>query len=146
MLLKNLYRQVPTKLLMKIGFFLATFLLAGLAFAEEGGLGGIAFSITKSFRSFIMFMLALAYLAGTGFGIASLFKFKQHKDNPQQVTLGAPITLLVIAIALIFFAFIVKPLGETLGAKPEHAGGPTGSSISTIPGGSNDTGVKPTFP
>ena len=56
-------------------------------------------------------MLGVA-LAGLGFGIAAIFKFKQHKDNPTQVPIGTPFALLAISVLLVFFPAIYKPAGQ----------------------------------
>ena len=58
-------------------------------------------------------ILMLAYLSGLGFLMASFYKFKQHKDNPTQVPVGNPITMMIIAILLLFLASMVQPIGET---------------------------------
>lgn len=127
MLSKSLRIQFSAKNLLKLGLFLATFLVAGLVFAEEGkGIGEIAKNVTGSFKNIAQLMLAIAYIAGVGFAVAAIFKFKQHKDNPTQIPLGTPIALLAIAISLVFIGYFIKPLGETLGAKEDSAGGPTG--------------------
>ena len=43
-----------------------------------------------------------------------LFKFKQHKENPQQAPLGTAITMLVVGAALLFLPAIIKPIGLSL--------------------------------
>jgi intracellular multiplication protein IcmD len=53
---------------------------------------------------------ATPYIAGLGFAMAAILKFKQHKDNP---TLSGGVTLMFIAIALIFLPSIFKSIGGT---------------------------------
>ena len=60
-------------------------------------------------------MAATSYLAGFGFAIAGVFKFKQHKDNPQQAPLGTCIAMLLVGISLIFLPSIITVGGGTLG-------------------------------
>lgn len=98
-------------------------------FAEAEGLGQIAKNITGSFQSIGELMIGTAYLAGIGFGIAAIFKFKQHKDNPTQIPVGTPIALLVIAIALVFLPFLFKPAGETIFGNAASSFGSSGSGF-----------------
>ncbi len=124
------------KNLLKLGAFLATFLITGLALAQdEGAMKGIAKiaqNVTGSFGSIAQLFLAIAYIAGVGFAVAAIFKFKQHKDNPTQIPLGTPIALLAIAVSLIFLGYFIKPLGETLGATEQQAVGPSGKGAERV--------------
>jgi intracellular multiplication protein IcmD len=54
------------------------------------------------------------WLAGTGFLVGGIMKFKQHKDNPTQVTVGQPIALIVIAAALLFMPTLIDIAGDAL--------------------------------
>jgi hypothetical protein len=45
---------------------------------------------------------AASYVAGFGFALGAIAKFKAHKDNPDRVSISLPIVLLFIAAALIF--------------------------------------------
>ena len=51
-----------------------------------------------------------SYIAGMGFGVGSIVKFKAHKDNPTQIPVGTPIALLFVAAALLFMPSVSKPL------------------------------------
>ena len=64
----------------------------------------------------------MAYIAGLGFMIASFYKFKQHKDNPTQVPVGNPITMIAIATLLLFIGSLVAPIGETIFGTSENTG------------------------
>ncbi len=115
-------------------------LFAGTALAaDNNGIGGIAENVTESFSSIGKLMLAVAYLAGIGFAIAAIFKFKQHKDNPQQIPLGTPIALLVVGVALIFIANFIEPAGQTLGFTKDNAGGFKGEGVKVLPGSSSSS-------
>ncbi len=59
--------------------------------------------------------VAIAYLAGAGFVVAAIFKFKAHKDNPTQVTVGTPIMMLFIGIGLLLFPSIVSVVTHSIG-------------------------------
>ena len=43
-----------------------------------------------------------AFIASVAFGVATIVRFKEHKDNPTTVPIGTPIALLFIRPALIF--------------------------------------------
>ena len=73
--------------------------------------------MTNSFEPFVGMIIGIAFLCGVGFGVASIFKFKQHKDNPQQNTIGTPITMLVLSVALVFLPGFYHPMGRTLFGK-----------------------------
>lgn len=111
-------------------FFMGTLMLftvfyVGDAFAADGAkdLGGIAEQITSSFEGIGKLILGIAFVAGLGFTMASIFKFKQHKDNPTQIPLGTPIALLAVGVALIFLPNIIAPAGQTIFGKEVKAGG-----------------------
>jgi intracellular multiplication protein IcmD len=89
-------------------------------------LGGMASQITGSFRSVARLITAGSYLAGLGFAIGAIMKFKAHKDNPTQITIGQPIGLLFVAAALLFLPSILGVAGSTLFSSARTAG-PTGT-------------------
>lgn len=60
-------------------------------------------------------MIAVAYLAGVGFVVAGIFKLKAHKDNPTQITIGTPIFLLGVGVALLFAPGLIETAGKSLG-------------------------------
>jgi intracellular multiplication protein IcmD len=97
-------------------------------------IAGIANTVTGTFQSIGKLMTATAYLAGFSLTIAAIFKFKQHKDNPQQVTMGVPITMLLVGVALIFLPNIIAPAGTSIFGSGATSGGFTGSGISVAPG------------
>lgn len=89
-------------------------------------IGEIATNITGSFEGLARLITAAAYIAGIGFAMSAILKFKQHKDNPQQVTIGTPIALLFIAAALIFLPTIFGIAGTTIFGSSGTAGGISG--------------------
>lgn len=135
-------KSKTSKVIKFLSIAAVVFCYAGLVFAETtptgGGMdniGGIAKNITGSFSDLGKLMVAVAYLAGFGFTVSAIFKFKQHKDNPTQIPMGTPIALLVVGIVLIFIPALIKVGGGTAGFTAEQAGGFTGSGVSTVPGG-----------
>ncbi|MBN2690014.1 MAG: type IV secretion protein IcmD [Gammaproteobacteria bacterium] len=124
--------KVLSLLIVAIGCFYAGHALA--ATGSNQTIGDIAQNITSSFKEIGKLMFATAYLAGFGFVIAAIFKFKQHKDNPTQIPMGTPIAMLVIGVALIFLPSIIGPAGSTIFKDQGVAGGFSGQGISIIPG------------
>ena len=124
---------------MKLLLFVSSMALfyVGSAYAEasgSGSMGDVAGTIVTSFTNVGKLMVAIAYLAGFGFTIAAIFKFKQHKDNPTQIPMGTPIALLVIGISLVFVPGVIKMGGTTAGLS--DAGGFSGAGVTVVPGGS----------
>lgn len=95
--------------------------------ASEKGLGAVAKRVTGALPEITRLIMGISYVAGVGFAVAGIIKFKQHKDNPAQVPLGGPIAMIFIAAALIYLPTIIESAGETIqeGAK---MGSPTGSA------------------
>lgn len=110
------------------GGCLSLLMLAGEVFASSMTLGGMASSITGSFESLTKLITAGSYLAGLGFSIGAIMKFKQHKDNPTQIPVGTPIALVFIAAALLFLPSILSITGATMfGGSGGSVAGPTGT-------------------
>lgn len=61
--------------------------------------GDMAGSITGSLTSVTKLITAAAYVAGLGFSISAIAKFKQYKDDPTQVGLG-PVSQIIMIEAL----------------------------------------------
>lgn len=76
-------------------------------------IGDIGESITQSFEALIKLITVGAYLAGLGFTIGAIMKFKQHQDNPTQVPIGTPIALAFIAAVLLFLPAILAHAAES---------------------------------
>ncbi|MBL7479698.1 type IV secretion protein IcmD [Legionella bononiensis] len=90
-------------------------------------LGEVAGSITESFTNLAKLITSGAYLAGLGFSIGAIMKFKQHKDNPTQIPIGTPIALLFISAALLFLPSILDVTSATMfGDSGGQTAGPHG--------------------
>lgn len=96
------------------------------ALADGLSFGNIASTVTASFRQIANLISAASYLAGLGFAIGSIMKFKQHKDNPTQIPIGTPIALLFIAAALLFMPSILGATAQTLFGGTGTVAGPSG--------------------
>lgn len=88
-------------------------LCAGSAFAVSG-IGSVASNVTGNLGAIAKLITAGAYVAGFGFAVGAIVKFKAHKDNPTQITIGQPIALLFVAAALIFIPRVFSTTGTTL--------------------------------
>jgi len=104
------------------------FFYAANAFAQSnsGTLGQVADNIKTTFDSLGRLITAVAYIAGMGFGMASILKFKAHKDNPQQIPIGTPIALLFVAAALLFLPTLFSVAGKTVFGSNATSGGISG--------------------
>jgi intracellular multiplication protein IcmD len=104
-------KQTKKGLLLLAGAILC--LSAGAAFAVSG-LGGVAANVTGNLANIAKLITAGAYVAGFGFAVGAIVKFKAHKDNPTQVAIGIPIAYLFVGAALIFAPSVFKSTGQTL--------------------------------
>ena len=78
------------------------------------GLQAVLLNLYCSFADIANLLGGSAYLGGLAFGTAAAFKFKQHRDNPTQVTVGAPIVYLFIAVGLVFLPSLLMEGRSTL--------------------------------
>ena len=77
-------------------------------------IGDIFTNITYSYKGIVTFFFSISVVAGLSFSVASLLKFKQHKDNPAQVTIGQPIGLFFLGAIMLWLPFIIQSIGNTL--------------------------------
>ena len=77
-------------------------------------MGCIAQSLTGGALTIINLLLAIAFVSGWGFVIAAIFKFKQVRDNPQQVPVSTPFAFLLTAILLIFMPGLMQTGSTTM--------------------------------
>ncbi|NKB46537.1 MAG: type IV secretion protein IcmD [Legionellales bacterium] len=92
-------------------FFLSVLFVEAHAASD---LGSIAGNVITTFTNLAKLITAASYLAGLGFAIGAIMKFKQHKDNPTQIPIGTPIALVFIAAALLFLPSILGVTGMTI--------------------------------
>ncbi|MFN7095985.1 MAG: DUF6750 family protein [Gammaproteobacteria bacterium] len=128
--MQSLAKRKGTILLLT-GMFLCVAAGAAMAAsgnAPAGSIGSVAQNIQGSFSNLAKVLTGGAYVMGIGFVIASLFKFKAHKDNPTQVQIGTPIALLFIGAAMIFLPSVMKTGGATVFGTAASTGGVSGVS------------------
>ncbi len=109
-----------------------TLVYPGASKSEVMTLGDMALKITESFEGLAKLITAGAYMAGIGFVMASMLKFKAHKDNPTQIPIGTPIALLFVGSALIFLPHIFIVAGYTIFGGTSGAAGIHG--VTGLPG------------
>jgi len=89
-------------------------------FADTLRVGDLFNNLSTAFDPFIVLLFSLATIAGLIFTIVGIFKFKQFKDNPQQISIGQPIGLFLLGAVMLWLPFIIKTIGFTFtGAKSE---------------------------
>ncbi len=104
-------KQTKKGLMLLAGAMLC--LCAGTVFAISG-IGSVAANVTSNLTGIAKLITAGAYVAGFGFAVAAIVKFKAHKDNPTQVNISMPIALLVVAAALISLPAVFTSTGKTM--------------------------------
>lgn len=93
---------------------LGCFVAGTAALAAISGVGSVATQVTTNVASIAKLITAASYVAGMAFAVGAIVKFKAHKDNPTQITIGQPIALLFVGAALIFMPTVFKVSGSTL--------------------------------
>jgi len=119
---RNIFKWAGILLASGLAFY------ASDAFAQVTDLSGVAKQMTSTFGQLAQLITAIAYIAGMGFGMASILKFKAHKDNPTQIPIGTPIALLFVAAALLFLPSLFGIAGKTIFGQSGATGGVTGVS------------------
>jgi intracellular multiplication protein IcmD len=97
--------------------FSSCILVSSFCFATTGspvGLGHVAKNVSDSMENLALLIQGAAYVAGLGFALAGMLKFKAHKDNPQQVQLSTAIVLLAVGAGLVFIPSLLQSGGATL--------------------------------
>ena len=131
-------RHLGRKLTLLVGVLCVAGVAAAAADPAAGGAGGaaagcdskvgfeaISCRVTGQVSSFTKLLITIAYVAGVGFGIGAVFKFKQHKDNPTQVPIGTPFAMFTVAVLLVFLPALFAPAKETVfGDKATGLSGP----------------------
>lgn len=101
--------------------------------AGATGIDDLLQNISGSFSGITSLLFALSTVAGLAFAGFSITKFKQHKDNPAQVTIGQPFFLFFIAVCLVYLPFILKSLGFTVTGATSDADLSSGQSTMMDP-------------
>jgi intracellular multiplication protein IcmD len=107
--------------------FIGLLFVSNVLFAST--LGAAAKLITASFKPIAYLITGGCYVGGLAFMVGAIMKFKQHKDNPTQVTIGTPIALLLVGAALLFMPSVMGMAGMTMFGGGTTAG-PSGAIFS----------------
>lgn len=91
-------------------------------------LGNIFEGLTKEKNTYKEILVDFLQLCSFGFFIATVFKFKQYKDNPTQIPVSTPFALLMVTILAYTSTLIIKPATETL------FGGDVDNTCTGLPG------------
>ena len=108
---RNNYNLVKAAILF---VFSVSFFYVGFAYADATTISGIAGNVHAVFKTMVKLITGGSVLAGFGFALAAILKFKAHKDNPTQIPVGTPIALLFIAVALMFLPVLFGAAGQSL--------------------------------
>lgn len=125
--MNNFLKNIKPWLISVMGFI--TLLLISQE-AAAITLGNMASSIDSTFASIGDAITGGSYVAGLAFSIGAIMKFKQHKDNPTQIPIGTPISLVFIAAALLFLPSVLSVAGYTMFGAQGSTAGPSGTTIS----------------
>jgi hypothetical protein len=84
--------------------------------AAQGGqnLGTLFTNLSADRDNYKVFVEAFMVVCACGFMIATVFKFKQYKDNPTQIPISTPFALLFVSIFSFSIGRIVQPATNTI--------------------------------
>ncbi|MDE1151377.1 MAG: hypothetical protein PW788_02475 [Micavibrio sp.] len=99
----------------KVFAFAAIFLMVGAHDAHAGTkLGDVITNVTKSWGGFNNVLSTVAWLSGAFLGVAAVFKFKDHVDNPAQHPLSAGVKRMVAGGMMLSLPFMIKAVNGSL--------------------------------
>ena len=108
--------------------FLVLVLMATNVLAATTSVGALASNVFNNFGRLTKLIVGGSYLAGIGFAVGAVMKFKAHKDQPTQITVGTPVALVFISAALLFLPTILHIAGGTMfGGSGAALSGPSGT-------------------
>ncbi|MFZ6776784.1 hypothetical protein ACO0LD_08110 [Undibacterium sp. Ji83W] len=118
----KLNKSMKSKLGLALGVAagLAVLLVPELAFAQTApagdakSIGDVAMNASKSINGVQVMIQGACYMAGVALAGGSMFKFKAHKDNPQQTPLSTPIVMLAVAAGLLYLPSLMTTAGQSL--------------------------------
>lgn len=120
--------MLSKKLLKLYGIALTVMLCMGPDAATTENLKTVAGRVIESFDNVAKLISAAAYVAGMGFAVGAIAKFKQHKENPTQIPLSQPVVFLLVGVCLMFAPSIFSVGGATLFGSSATKGGVGGIS------------------
>lgn len=117
--MKKLNKSIKGKLgaVLGVAAGIAVALVPELAFASASSaqsIGDVALNASKSINGVQVMIQGACYMAGVALAGGSMFKFKAHKDNPQQTPLSTPIVMLAVAAGLLYLPSLMSSAGQSL--------------------------------
>lgn len=125
--MKKLLSSITGKKLLWVSF-VGMFLILFADMASALNVGDMASNVYNNFTKLTKLIIGGSYLAGIGFAVGAIMKFKAHKDQPTQITVGTPVALVFISAALLFLPTILHIAGGTMfGGSGAANSGPSGT-------------------
>lgn len=88
--------------------------VAGCANSNPIGLRRMLYNVYSSYENVAELIGAMSYIGGLTFIASGIMKFKQYRDNPTQVSIGTPITFIIVGVLLIFLPTLIRESRETI--------------------------------
>jgi hypothetical protein len=89
------------------GLLLGMCCTLGWAAPPPGSLGAISDELMVPAAGIAKMLFYISFICGAGFFLGALIQYKYYRENPQQVRLSTPITLLILSIVLIGFPLVL---------------------------------------
>ncbi len=108
-----------------------------VAFAAPGQsvtLTAVTKNISNTAINIAKILSTVSLIAGIGFVMASFFKFHQHKNNPQQVSMSQGLSLLMIGAGLAVFPVIIPLASSSVFGPTTKVSKVSGSGINKLIG------------
>jgi len=99
---------------------------------NTGGIAGIIRNLARVNTPVARMILAVTYGLGISFAIGAVFKLKAYRDNPQQTTIGVPLSYMFISVMLMYSPSLINSTQKQIfGNTNTEKGYETGSGIGT---------------
>ena len=118
---------VITKYILRFYILIQLAISSSPVFAASQGLGSVADNMTSTMGSLSQFIQGMSFVIGFGFGVGAIVKYKAHRDNPLQVRVTEPITLLFISLAFLCLGVVLTLAGQSIFG----SGAETGTAVGT---------------
>lgn len=110
---------------------------ASLVFADDNmTLSTSLEAVASLYAQIAAIFTGAAYVAGLMLFVGAIFKFRQHREAPQQVPIGQPLTLFGLSVLAVFLPGFLDLTGAFFNNKSAGATG----DISALPGGDSSGG------
>ena len=93
-------------------------------------------SVASLYTQIAAIFTGAAYVAGLMLFVGAIFKFRQHREAPQQVPIGQPLTLFGLSVLAVFLPGFLDLTGAFFNNKSAGADG----DISALPGNDSSSG------